>query len=60
MKKYILKQVVPKNKSEELIDLIIEIERAIMKQDKYWNISYIPSANACSIYISSEKSEDDE
>lgn len=47
-------------KSKDLTDLIIEIERMLMKQDKYWSISYVPSSKDYSIYISSEEHEDDE
>ena len=46
-------------KSKDLTDLIVEIEGILMKQDKYWNISYTPSSKAYSIYISSEEHEDD-
>lgn len=47
-------------KSKDLTDLIVEIEGILMKQDKYWSISYVPSSKAYSIYISSEEHEDDE
>lgn len=47
-------------KSKDLTDLIVEIEGMLMKQDKYWSISYVPSSKAYSIYISSEEHEDDE
>ena len=46
-------------KSKDLTDLIVEIEGMLMKQDKYWSISYTPSSKAYSIYISSEEHEDD-
>lgn len=42
------------------LDLITKIEEMLMKQDRYWSMNYIPSANAYSIYISAEESEDDE
>ena len=58
MKKYVLKQVVPKNNSEELIDLIVKIEEMLINQDNYWSLAYIPSAKAYSIYISTEEFKD--